>query len=220
MAGGILLNEIVIIAGLPLLIVYVLGFDKSKLFPFYTPKFWSWVGAAFLAVLVALLIDYTAAASDLVFPIPERYREMIDRLMAFDGTGSFIIKLFLLAIVPGICEELFFRGFCQNSFEARWGTTISIIITTVLFAILHGNPWYFHLYLMLGFFLSWIYAICRTLWIPITCHIVNNAWTFINHSQGVEYPIRSFSNPLDITIILTCLLLIIAVSLKLRSYHV
>ena len=201
LTGGILVNEILIIAGLPLMIAYFFRFDKSRLFPFTTPKFSTWVMALLLTIPVALLIDYGAKASESIFPIPAPYREVLDQLMAFKGPYQFILKFFLLAIVPGFCEEIFFRGFCQNSFEAKWGKNIAIIVTAVLFAVLHGNPWYIHLYLVLGFFLSWVYALSRTLWIPITCHILNNAWTFINHALGVEYPLKGFTDFVDLIII-------------------
>lgn len=215
--GGILINEILIIAGLPLALSYLLGFDKSRLFPFFSPRFSVWITAVLLTIPVALLIDYGAKAGESFFPIPAKYREILDQLMAFKGPWQFILKLFLLAIVPGFCEEIFFRGFCQNTFEAKWGKNIAILVTGILFAVLHGNPWYAHLYLVLGLFLSWVYSIGRTLWIPITCHILNNAWTFINHALGVEYPLRGFGNPIDIIIIISAVIFLTCIGYKFHN---
>lgn len=206
---GIFLNEIFLIAGLPVLIVTVLNFDKFKIFPFFPPKITTWIVAVIFAAAFALLIDYAAAGSEHFFPIPAKYKEMLDRLMEFHNAPEFLWKLVLLAVIPGFCEEVFFRGFCQTSLEARWGTRTAIIVTAVLFAILHGNPWYIHLYFFLGFFLSFVYAASRTLWIPVTCHIVNNAFTFMNHSLKIEYPIRSFGSPIDLFLMSAAVILVI-----------
>lgn len=200
---GIFVNEVFIIAGIPILVTYLLGFDRSKLFPVKNPKLVPLIFAALLAVPTALLIDYAASAGESILPLPQRYHELLNQLMVYGGNGGFFLKILVLCILPGFCEEIFFRGFCQTPLEMRWGKNKAIIITAVLFALLHGNPWYFHLYFILGFFLSWVYAVRRTLWIPITCHIINNAWTFINHTLGIKYPIDGFSSPVDVLLMLS-----------------
>lgn len=207
---GIFFNETVVIAGIPLLVAHCFGFEKSRLFPFKPPKINTLIYAAILAVPVALLIDYAASASESFLPMPARYHDLLNQLMAFEGEGQFLTKLFVLCVLPGICEEIFFRGFCQTSLEIKLGKWKAIIITSALFALLHGNPWYFHLYFLLGFFLSWVFAVSRTLWIPITCHIINNAWTFINNALKIEYPFKNFTGPLD-TLIITGALMLFAV---------
>lgn len=200
--GGIIINEIVFILGLPLTVVLALHYDIAKIFPLKAPKTATVIASLLLAVPVAMLIDYGAAASEAVFPMPERYHELMDRLMSFSGNWEFVLKLFVLCILPGICEELFFRGFCQTSLETRWGADKAMFITALLFALLHANPWYFHLYFLLGLFLSWVYARSRTLWIPVICHIVNNAWTFVNHALGNEYPLRGAASSVDLSLVI------------------
>lgn len=214
---GILVNEIIIIVGIPLALVLILGFDLSKLLRFKTPKTFTWVFAVLLSIPVAMLIDYSAAASEWLMPLPGKYHDLLNELMTYSGGYGFAVKLFVLCILPGVCEEIFFRGICQTSFEARWGRWTAIIVTAVLFALLHGNPWYFHLYLVLGFFLSWVYAVSRTLWIPITCHIINNTWTFVNHALGFEYPVRAWTAPVDILLLLTGLLFVVFFAFAFRK---
>jgi membrane protease YdiL (CAAX protease family) len=215
---GIFLNEIFLIAGLPVLTVITLKFDRSKIFPLFRPKTSAWIISVIFASAAALLIDYAAAGSEYFFPLPEKHKEMLDRLMGFQNTPEFLWKLLLLAVIPGFCEEVFFRGFCQTSLEASWGTKTAIIVTAVLFAILHGNPWYIHLYFLLGFFLGFVYAASRTLWIPITCHVVNNAFTFINHSLKIEYPLKNFGNPLDLALIGSALIIVIIFAAVFSKY--
>lgn len=44
---------------------------------------------------------------------------------------------FLLALTPGIWEELAFRGLIQSKLRTRFPTTLSIVLSAVLFALFH-----------------------------------------------------------------------------------
>ncbi len=200
---GISINEIFVIAGLPIAMLLLFGFDISKLLRFKAPKIPAFIFAAAMSVPVAMLIDYAASASGSLLPLPQKYHEVMDQMMVYSGNFGFAVKLLVLCLLPGVCEEIFFRGICQTPLENRWGTSIGIIVTAALFALLHGNPWYFHLYFILGLFLSWTFAVTRTLWIPIACHVINNAWTFLNYSLGIDYPIDGFGSATDILLMLT-----------------
>ena len=96
-------------------------------------------------------------------------------------------------MIPGVCEEIFFRGYCQSAFAYHRGNTFAILMTGAPFALLHGNLYHIHLYFLLGCFLSLTYAVSRTLWTPIACHVFNNVWTFTNHTLGTTPPIEGTS---------------------------
>lgn len=216
LSGGILINEMVVLAGLPVLAALIFKFDLSALFPFKTPKIFQFLTAIILAVSVAIIIDYLTAAGEHFFPPPPEYHTALNNLMEFKKISGFVFKLFLLCIIPGICEEIFFRGFCQTSLEKKWGPKTAIFVTAVIFAILHGNPWYLHLYIILGLFLSLVYALTKTLWIPIVCHIANNGWTFITHTLGIKFPIKETLGLPDTALITVSVILSIVLILKLR----
>ncbi len=200
--AGIIINEIIFIAGLPILLALALHLDFSKIFPFKLPLLKTLMASVLLTIPVAILIDYLAAGTEYISPLPIEYYLMLKNLMFFQGPWEFIYKLFLLCLLPSVCEEIFFRGFCQNTLEKKWGSNKAIIITAALFALLHGNPWYLILYFFLGLFLSWVYAQTKTLWIPICCHFINNAVTFITHSLEIDLPLKSFQSLVDLSIII------------------
>lgn len=214
--AGIFINEVLIIAAVPIIASLLLKFDTSKLFPFTRPSWSSLIYVAILTIPMALLIDYGVAASELILPLPARYHDFLERITAYSGPAEFTLKIFTLCVLPGICEEILFRGFIQTSLEIKLGKTIAIVMTAILFAILHGNPWYVHLYFALGLFLSWVYATSRTLTVPIVCHTINNLWTFINHAGGVKYPLKNFSDPLDIAIIACAIALCVIFGMKFQ----
>jgi membrane protease YdiL (CAAX protease family) len=190
---GIGINEFIVVAGIPLLLAYLLSFDMRALFAFPKPKRTSWLPLALFALGLVIVIDYLTAGSDAVIPMPERHRIVMDGIMSVSSPGEFAYKFVLLCIVPGVCEEIFFRGYCQTSFAHHKGNVYAVLVTGVLFALLHGNVYHIHLYFLLGCALSWIYAVSRTLWIPIALHLFNNAWTFTNHTFGTTLPWRDAS---------------------------
>ncbi|MBI4211421.1 MAG: CPBP family intramembrane metalloprotease [Deltaproteobacteria bacterium] len=206
---GILLNEILLIAGLPLGISWWRRFDFSQLFRWTRPS-WSQVFLALMFIVgVDIVIDYFTAITDILLPLPEAERGMLEKALEVTSLWQLLEKTFLIVFLPAICEEIFFRGYCQTSFEKHVGRTLGILLTGFIFAFLHGNPWYFHLYLLLGMALSWVYSVTLTLWIPILCHAVNNAWTFYNHLNDVAFPLQGFTSSLDVGLFFVGIVLIV-----------
>jgi sodium transport system permease protein len=199
---GVMVNEVAVILGLPLLLSYALRFDTKALFPFISPRLKKWAPGIIITLGAAIIIDYLTALNDLFIPPSERYQQMMDQIMTVSSGGEFAYKLFLLCLVPAFCEEIFFRGFCQNIFARYKGNVFAILLTGALFAILHGNPWHIHLYFLLGCFLSWIYMMTRTLWIPILCHFLNNAWVLTNHAADTTPPWEGSSIALNAAIVI------------------
>lgn len=199
---GVVLNEIVFILGISLLVVHVMKFNGKKIFPLKLPRARSVIPLLIAIAGMVIVIDYLTWASEQVWPLPMRYQTALDSIMSVSSPLGFVYKLMLLCFIPGICEEIFFRGFIQTSLAHAKGKWFGIIIAAALFALLHGNPWYFHLYFILGLFLSWMYSVSATLVIPIACHILNNTWTFTNHTLGTTLPLEGASTITSVLILI------------------
>ncbi len=200
--AGILTNEIVAVLGVPLIVIVALHLDPKRLIPF--GKISAGHLIAFLVFMIGavVMIDYLTALSELVFPLPGEIKEQLDRVMYAPDAKTFVLKIFVLCLVPAVCEEIYFRGFFQTSLRARWGVGWAIVITSVVFAAMHGNVYYFHLYFLLGLIFGWAYEMSGTLWASIACHVFNNCWTFINHVRGFEIPLEGVS--LHMNVIIAC----------------
>lgn len=87
-----------------------------------------------------------------------------------------VLPLWLLwptfALVPGIAEELLFRGMLQRA--APRGLT-AILISGVAFAAFHADPVHVVGVLPLGLFLAWTAERCGTL-VTIVAHVANNSF--------------------------------------------
>jgi membrane protease YdiL (CAAX protease family) len=184
LSGGLLLNQIGLMLILPGILCGSLRFDVGTLFPFGATlrRNWYWILPASFCVI--FLSDFALRATEYALPIPAGIQETLDQLLTVHSIGDFLKKLFLFCLLPAVAEEIYFRGFCQTTFEHRLGMTPAILFSALLFALAHGNIWYLHLYFGLGCFLGWIYAESGSLWTAITAHFLNNTWTFITHMLG------------------------------------
>jgi membrane protease YdiL (CAAX protease family) len=78
----------------------------------------------------------------------------------------------LLAIVPGVAEELFFRGAFQRAFGAG---AKAVVLSGIAFALFHVDPHHAVGVLPLGMFLAWTAARTSCVWVPVIAHVANNS---------------------------------------------
>jgi membrane protease YdiL (CAAX protease family) len=85
--------------------------------------------------------------------------------------------------VPGIAEELLFRGVLQGSLGRTWA---SVFIAGTTFALFHVDPVHVAGVLPLGLFLSWVAYRSSTL-VTIFAHVANNSLAvFSIHSAVLD----------------------------------
>jgi membrane protease YdiL (CAAX protease family) len=105
------------------------------------------------------------------------------------GTSELLVTLVTAAIVPGIMEELLFRGILFRWIEAFGGSWAALAITSALFGLGHiFNPnatalSSFAIAVEAGVLLGGAYMLTRSLWMPIGLHA---AWNF---TQGFIYDV-------------------------------
>ncbi len=101
-----------------------------------------------------------------------------DLTKAFLGTVSvsgFLINLLMIAILPAIGEEFFFRGILQRLFS-EWFKNIhvAIFVTAFIFSAIHFQFFGFIPRFLLGLYLGYLFYWSGNLWIPIIIHFINN----------------------------------------------
>ena len=78
------------------------------------------------------------------------------------------------AILAPITEELMLRGLTLNKLLSKKSALVSILITSILFGILHFNIIQGLFAIIAGICLAYIYLKTKSLSVCIICHIVNN----------------------------------------------
>lgn len=95
--------------------------------------------------------------------------------MEADGLWGILSNLFLLGLVPAICEELLFRGVLQRLIAENFKRKIwSIILPSLAFTFLHFSVHEFIPILLGGVLLSLVYHYSQSLKLSILIHFINN----------------------------------------------
>ena len=110
----------------------------------------------------------------------ERESMLIDdimmRIMHIDNVYDFVVKIVLVALLPAVSEELFFRAGVQNELvKGMKNKDIAIITAAILFSLLHMQFDGFLPRFFLGLILGYVYFWSQSILVSISIHFVNNA---------------------------------------------
>lgn len=96
-------------------------------------------------------------------------------LININSFSRYIISLIVIGLLPAIFEETFFRGGLQN-FLTRWfkGPWMAIILTSIIFSIIHLSFYGFLVRFALGVVLGFIFYYSKSLWLSILFHFLFN----------------------------------------------
>ncbi|MHB8961875.1 MAG: CPBP family intramembrane glutamic endopeptidase [Saccharofermentanales bacterium] len=86
----------------------------------------------------------------------------------------YVIVILLSVLLPGIVEELMFRGIIQGSIESAGGRFTAIALPAVTFAVFHVNIMFVVAPLLAGFLLGYIRYKTGTVYASILTHITMN----------------------------------------------
>jgi membrane protease YdiL (CAAX protease family)/tetratricopeptide (TPR) repeat protein len=84
------------------------------------------------------------------------------------------VALLVGCVLPGLGEELFFRGFLGRGLVARHGAFLGVLFTSVLFGLMHIDPVRIAATTVLGIALHVVYLTTRSFWAPVLLHTLNN----------------------------------------------
>ena len=96
--------------------------------------------------------------------------------------------IILVGVIPALWEELLCRGLVGRGLVSRWGVIPGMVMTSILFGIMHLNPAHALVVIPLGLALHFVYLTTRTLWAPMLLHFLNNAMSVVvlKQSDGVS----------------------------------
>src|SRR5262249_2654226 len=81
-------------------------------------------------------------------------------------------------LMPGLGEPVFCRGFLGRGLVARYGSVVGVLLTSLLFGLLHIDPVRICVTAVAGVALHVVYLTTRSLWAPILLHTGHNALVF------------------------------------------
>lgn len=105
-----------------------------------------------------------------------------------------VVELIFTAVLPGICEEVAHRGMLLGTYK-KLGVKKAIILTGLMFGLMHLNIEQFFYTSIIGMFLGFI-ALCTDSIFPVMImHFTNNAIsTFMSYAITNNMPIANMIN--------------------------
>ncbi|PST85054.1 CPBP family intramembrane metalloprotease domain-containing protein [Pedobacter yulinensis] len=115
--------------------------------------------------------------------------EITIALISTKSIGGLLVNMLVIAILPGIGEELMFRGAVQRAFGRAFRNPHFVIwITAFIFSAIHMQFYGFLPRLLLGAAFGYIYFWTGNLWYAMFAHFLNNAYSvtaaYIMQQQG------------------------------------
>lgn len=158
-----------------------------------------------IAVVTTLALGVVSEAIMAFFPIPDRIAALFDQMLQ----PNFPTFLCVCIIAPFL-EEMVFRGailggMLNSGIDARK----AIIMSALVFGIMHLNPWQGVPAFAIGLLFGWIYQQTQSLWPSIILHFVNNTLSFclstIYNDSNISVQDIVGNNTIYIAIVIVCI---------------
>lgn len=104
---------------------------------------------------------------------------------------SLAFNLFSTALLPGLLEEMVFRGYLLTALR-RYGDRFAVVVTAMLFGLLHGNVLQIPFAFFLGLVMGYLVVVTGNIWTAIALHMFNNGLAVVMEYTG------GFMNPDDL----------------------
>ncbi len=170
---------------MPKIVTWIKGFQVKQLA--------AWLMLLLVCYPFAGALGYLAGK----IPLPEWLSEAEDSsyralegLITMEDSWQLLGNLIIIAIIPGVGEEMFFRGiiqtYLQNRYRSQW---IVLLASAFIFAAFHLQFAGFFPKLVIGWVLAASYYYTQNLIYPILIHMINNGfqvWVAYLHPERIE----------------------------------
>lgn len=133
--------------------------------------------------------------------------------------GQFLLSILFFAVVPAVLEELLFRGLIFNGLKNSFNAKIAVILSSIIFTLIHFSIFQTVYQLILGIVLSLILLFTNSLLLTMLMHFLNNFLiVFISYlSQGKS--VFEFANFVALEIVLSVVIFLVGIVLVCLIFY-
>lgn len=171
-AAGLIIGELWLAA--TGVIVFLIFRGKMKvIFPFKKPEWMKvagtvvfWMGAYGATLIVTGIMSVL---------FPEPVMEASEGVSSMISRMSMLPALFVMALMPAVCEEIAFRGALQSCFRGTKNKWIGLVLVSLFFGACHGSIWRMIPTAMLGMAMGYLLLETDNMIYNMLFHFINNA---------------------------------------------
>jgi membrane protease YdiL (CAAX protease family) len=179
-------SQILVIMGITAIIILIIAKLWQKI---GSVEILAWEISPFALIWGLALAGLISIGSSIIYHFWPAYRQSADAYLELVIKPLTWSDLIWLGLLPGLSEELLFRGIML---PALGFNLAAVIISSCLFGILHMNgtqQWSYALWAtIVGFLLGYIALITSNLIIPVIAHVVTN------FCSGLVWKVKNTSN--------------------------
>lgn len=133
--------------------------------------------------------------------------------------GQFLLSILFFAVVPAVVEELLFRGLIFNGLKNSFNAKVAVILSSIIFTLIHFSIFQTVYQLILGVVLSLILLFTNSLLLTMLMHFLNNFLiVFISYlSQGKS--VFEFANFGVLEIVLSIVIFLVGVAIVCLIFY-
>ena len=182
--GGFLLSAI--------LFAWFCSNSIGDYFRIRSPLNWKYLAVIALCFLLAIpAIQLLSELNELIsggaylMEAQEETSKLRSALLRTDSVAVVVLNVFTMALVPAVGEELFFRGVIMRvSFQGTKNIHLGVLLSSILFALVHMEFSNFLAILFMGVLLGYLYVYTGSLLVPVVLHFLHNCVYIILESSG------------------------------------
>jgi len=120
------------------------------------------------------LPDFMSSIENWLMQTEEDAADLTEKLVNVTTIGGLMYNMLLIAIVPALGEELFFRGSVMQIINRLKRPVFAIWVTAFIFSAVHFQFYGFIPRFLLGALFGYLLYWSNSMWLPILAHFLNN----------------------------------------------
>lgn len=147
-----------------------------------------------LSISLGFLIDKFVE----LIPWPESFIKSYNENTSIITEKSSLLIILGAVIIGPIFEEIIFRGIIYKRLKRSMPTVFAILISSILFAVIHDGILWMSYTFLLGLIFAWVFEMCDSLIASVLVHALFNLLSLVSnyilpHSSNVMTFICTFS---------------------------
>ena len=170
----------------PLLMVWYFELSPRQALALRAPKPGVWLGVLLGAPAALIVVTGFFQLVNLVLPMPRELIESFGQSLLPEDIPFWQV-VFVLSVIPGIVEELTFRGALLHGLRRRFGPVVLCLVVGGIFGFFHFQIFRIPSTAVLGTILAAVTLLTGSIFPAMLWHAVNNALALYLGSHEVDF---------------------------------
>lgn len=165
---------ILLFAALPLATAAYTRVHIPTAFSFRSAPASAWLAALCIGTSTWILASAWLAVQQMWMPMDETFIQQLEGMLGWLKDTPLLLIVLFMAILPALCEELFFRGYALSGVRAGMGRWGAIVIIGIAFGVYHQSVHRLVTTVALGMLFAALVLQSRSIFPAMLAHMMHN----------------------------------------------